>query len=170
MCQCTPGKGKIPKKGKTPGKAEPKFCYEGECTNIAPRLVRLRPFWTLQFELPGLPKTVNAHRSAGHWARKKHDDQWKEATRIISSKPADGPLSSFSLFLTRYSSNEPDYDGLVSSFKSIVDGLKEAGVIADDKLSNTGPWRCEWIKVPSTEGKIRVVIVSNKLHGEEVFV
>lgn len=68
------------------------------------------------------------------------------------------PLSRFELTLFRFSSVEPDYDGLVSGFKVIVDGLREIGVIAGDKLSNTGPWRCHWFLAKPKAGFIRVVV------------
>jgi len=60
----------------------------------------------------------------------------------------------------------PDYDGLVSAFKSVVDGLKEAGVILDDKYENTGPWNCVWRKAKSKQGFVRVIVEERIDYGE----
>lgn len=44
-------------------------------------------------------------------------------------------LKKAKLSLIRHSSNECDFDGLVSSFKHVIDGLVVAQVIIDDKSS-----------------------------------
>lgn len=62
------------------------------------------------------------------------------------------------LTLTRYSSKEPDFDGLCSSFKNVIDGLVEAGVIIDDKMSVIGQPTYAWVKCPPKKGKIKVVV------------
>jgi hypothetical protein len=117
--------------------------------------------YTLTLSIPGLPKTTNAHRGKGHWARYREDLTWK--TTVIgmcaSAKPRV-PLTRYTLTLTRFSSSEPDFDGLVSSFKVVVDALREAGVLADDRISNTGPWDCRWEKAKPKEGSIRVEVRS----------
>ena len=65
---------------------------------------------------------------------------WKDA--VIKACTLKGlpsqPLTKAKLTLRRYSSGEIDYDGLVGSFKSCVDGLQEAGVIINDKMSTIG--------------------------------
>lgn len=68
------------------------------------------------------------------------------------------PFSFYKLHLTRFSSSEPDYDGLTSSWKYIVDALKYYKVIEDDRLSNSGPWNVMWQKCPQKHGKIHVVV------------
>lgn len=116
--------------------------------------------YRLELEIPGLPKTTNALRHAGgHWARHKHDKGWKNTVAVscIGKKPA-APLSQFKLVLERHSSVEPDYDGLVSTFKCVVDSLREVGVIADDKYSATGQWDCKWFKTSPKKGYIRVIV------------
>jgi hypothetical protein len=115
--------------------------------------------YRLELEIPGLPKTTNSLRGGGHWARYTHDQKWKEivAAKVIGKKPTS-PLTKYRLSLTRFSSVEPDFDGVVSSFKVIVDALREAGVIANDKISMTGQWNCSWEKCKPKQGKMRVIV------------
>lgn len=113
----------------------------------------------LELEIPGLPKLTNAQFKSGHWARKKERDQWHKLINILTlkSRPPK-PIVRYQLVLTRYSSSEPDYDGLTASFKPCIDGLVKAGVLQDDKLSNTGAWNCFWEKVPRNQGKIKIIV------------
>lgn len=68
------------------------------------------------------------------------------------------PLQTARLTLTRYSTIEPDYDGLVSSFKPIIDGLVEAGFLAGDKRANIGVPDYRWEKAKRGQGRITVRI------------
>lgn len=119
----------------------------------------LQPY-RLEFELYGLPKIIsNASRNGwrGLWAEKK---KWKRAVfeRVSFYAFTRDPLTSAKLTLTRHSSKEPDFDGLVSSFKAVIDGLKEAGIIADDKMSIIGQPQYRWQKAKMKQGKISVAV------------
>lgn len=52
----------------------------------------------------------------------------------------------------------PDYDGLVGSFKYVVDGLVKAGVIVDDKTSVIGDSKYNWVKSKKIDQRIEVEI------------
>jgi hypothetical protein len=136
--------------------------------NSVARYSFTREPYTLTLSIPGLPKTTNAHRGRGHWARYREDLTWKTTVigMVASAKPRV-PLTRYRLTLTRFSSSEPDFDGLVSSFKVIVDALREAGVLADDRISNTGAWDCRWTKAKPKDGSIRVEIVDLKNQEKE---
>lgn len=116
--------------------------------------------YRLEFSLEGLPKMANIQNGKSHW---RHADKerklWQQlvAMTVGARKPKE-PLLKAGLILTRFSSVEPDYDGLVRGFKSVVDGLTVAGVLANDKLSNTGAWDCRWEKCKPKQGSIRVVV------------
>lgn len=125
----------------------------------------------LELELQGLPK-IFSNGSHGHW-RGRHSEakKWKRLVYsaaemfVITDKNAKGesvrlPMSKANLTLTRCSSVEPDFDGLVISFKNVIDGLVEAGVIAGDKVSNIGQPKYEWIKAKPKMGKIKVRVES----------
>jgi len=95
-----------------------------------------------------------------HWAKKtKEKDNWINLVghKSLGQLP-EKPLSKYKLRLTRYSSNEPDYDGLVSGFKHIVDGLRKHLIVEDDKLSNTGVWDCHWIKTKPKDGHVKIEV------------
>lgn len=66
-------------------------------------------------------------------------------------------LASAVLLLTRVSSVEPDYDGLVSSFKHVIDGLVEIGILKSDKpscIKSTYVWE----RGSRGHGKIKVLV------------
>jgi len=70
------------------------------------------------------------------------------------------PLTRARVTITRCSSTEPDYDGLVSGGKALLDGLVEAGVIVDDKVSVIGQPVYLWEKAKPGKGKVKVRVES----------
>lgn len=114
--------------------------------------------YILEFRLDGLPKRTNNQTSNWHaraaeakkWKRAVWDEVW-HARRFPAS-----PLDHARITYTRASSNRPDHDGLVSSFKHVQDGLIEAKVIANDKYENIGEPIYLWEKVSPRSGFIKV--------------
>lgn len=119
---------------------------------------------TIEFEIAGLPKIVA--NSRGHWrVRHKENVKWKLLVRqevvllpLNAQERAAFPFKSATLTLTRLSAREPDFDGLVSSFKHVIDGLKECGVIVDDKMSVIGQPKYFWTYASPRKGKIKVKV------------
>jgi Holliday junction resolvase RusA-like endonuclease len=112
----------------------------------------------LELEIVGLPKTTNgAH---GHWrAAAAERKKWREAVMMIAKfRRPPKPLEKVRLELTRYSSSKADFDNLVISFKSCIDGLKDAGVISDDKDSVIVDRKYLWEQAPRGKGKIKIVV------------
>lgn len=111
----------------------------------------------ISFELNGLPPLANKQK--GHWAKRARTaKQWKEACgyMLLGKKPKE-PLNKIHVVFTRFSSKEPDFDGLVHSFKPILDSLVEYGIVVDDKPSNvSADYRWSW--APMRAGKIRVEV------------
>lgn len=116
----------------------------------------------LKLELPGLPKTINAI-GRKHWAVKVKEAQyWKSQVWVASlGKRPPKPLKMASLRFVRFSSVEPDPDGLVSSMKHLSDGLVAAGIIEDDKYSNIGMPHYEWVKVPKNQGRVVIEVTAS---------
>jgi len=116
--------------------------------------------YRLEFTMPGLPKMTNAKRSFGHWAQyHKEATKWKQAVfPYLATRKPPRPLERAQLTLVRGSSQEPDYEGLVSGFKHVIDGLVEAGILADDKMSNIGAPNYEWELAERGKGYIRVLV------------
>jgi len=114
--------------------------------------------YLLSFELPGLPKTTNG--SHGKWqAAAAERKKWRTAVKLIAkSRSPAAPLSKAALKLTRFSSVQPDHDNLAISFKSVVDGLRDAGVILDDRNAVVVSREYVWEKAPAKQGRIRVEV------------
>lgn len=78
---------------------------------------------------------------------------------LTRGKLPERPLTNFKLKLIRHSSRPLDYDNLVSSFKSIVDGLTKAGVIEDDKYIYSGKWEVDQVYRPKKDGPLVTIEV-----------
>ena len=115
--------------------------------------------YRIALSLGGLPKTTNAGGRA-HWAAKaKEAREWINLVSMaVRNVRPPTPLTQATLSLTRYSTREPDFDGLVSSFKHIIDGLVRAGVIADDKPSVIGQPAFWWHKAPPKMGHVLIQV------------
>jgi hypothetical protein len=132
------------------------------------RLDQVTPYF-LSFEIPYLPETTNSG-GRRHWTVKAAEAaRWKQLVgySCIGKKPPS-PLTKATVTLTRYSASEPDFDGLVSSFKHVLDGLVECGVLADDKMSTIGQPHYKWEKVGRNLGKISVEVKASSAAREAI--
>lgn len=113
--------------------------------------------YSIDFQIDMLPKPVNRQVSM-HWAVKaKYVREWHGLVALsVGARKPSAPLERAKLTLRRFSSVEPDFDGLVSSFKPVVDGLIACGVLADDKVSNVGQPEYRWEKCKPRNGCITV--------------
>lgn len=124
----------------------------------------------LKFEMSGLPESTNRTRRDGHWAatyRKR--EGWKEMVYYAilehRQRPPQAPLTKAQLKLTRCSSVQPDFEGLVSTFKAILDGLVKCGVLVDDNMNVIGQPDYRWEKTKPGRGKIRIEV--QEMVGEQ---
>lgn len=96
-----------------------------------------------------------------HWAKRKKVQG--EFLDLISVELRNLPrlsISNFRLHLFRFSYKIVDYDGLVGSFKLVVDCLEKLSIIENDSLANTGAWQVEHIKVSKAKDRgIRVILI-----------
>lgn len=115
--------------------------------------------YVLEFMIPGLPKMAN-QLLRGHWrARHGHAVSWKSKVRQAAEyRRPEKPLEKAKLTLVRVSSVQPDVDGLVSSFKHIVDGLVEAGILVNDKPENIGMPDYKWERGAQKAGHVKVKV------------
>ena len=114
--------------------------------------------YLLEFRLDGLPKRTNNIKS---WRmRFAEARKWKRAVFIAIdyAKRPERPLQKAKLTLVRHSSMPPDFDGLVSGFKHVIDGLIDAQVIVNDKFENIGQPEYRWEKAPQRNGFITVKV------------
>lgn len=119
----------------------------------------------IEFELKGLPKTVNARL---HWrARHRENQKWTTwVWKICRHRRPLRPLRKALLILTRFSSQPIDYDNLASSFKPVTDGLVRAGIIFDDDWETIGVPEFHWVRCPPRAGRI-CVRVEEKQFNEQ---
>jgi len=115
--------------------------------------------YLLEFTVDGLPRTTN-QLTRMHWRMKhKHSVEWKRTVwaKCWHLKPP-APLGKAKLTLTRLSSQECDFDGLVSSFKHVIDGLVDSGVLTGDTMSIIGQPTYLWEKCAPRKGHIKVKV------------
>lgn len=89
----------------------------------------------------GLPKAMNKVMRS-HWAKNyKEADMWKKliGNAVEHFLPPD-VLEYAEISIIRHSHRMLDFDNCVSSFKPLIDGLKDL-VIVDDSWRRTGAWR-----------------------------
>src|SRR5690606_14842084 len=86
--------------------------------------------YELEFEIEGLPKTPNTLLGRSWFVRSAHAKKWMNLVALHTNRQRpDYPLEKAELTLTRFSSIEPDTDGLVGSFKAVLDALVKLGVL-----------------------------------------
>lgn len=112
----------------------------------------------IAFEICALPKMTNGGH--GSWktvasSRKR----WRSLVgrELHSFRLPHPPWTKGMARLTRYSCVEPDFDGLVSGFKAIVDALVFYGIMVDDRPSCFNA-QYLWEKCPRGKGKIRIEV------------
>jgi Holliday junction resolvase RusA-like endonuclease len=130
---------------------------------------RMPDKYSLELTINDLPQRINQAPGA-HWtARYAESKKWLRlvTTAMIAFKinPPKEPLRRAELKLVRYSSRCPDYDGLVQSFKPVIDALKKTKIIFDDNMKVIGAPEYEWVEAPRGKGKIEI-IVREILHDE----
>lgn len=116
--------------------------------------------YRLEFKINALPSSTNSI-GRKHWAVKAREArEWKTLVAIMSKSKGlpTTPLKKAKLTLTRGSSVSPDADGLVSSFKHVIDGLVYAKVLENDRMDNIGMPDYRWEKAPQNNGWISVVV------------
>lgn len=116
--------------------------------------------YRLEFISHGLPPTGNKILRMHFRAYARLRDAWEKTILVHaanSGKPKT-PLTKAKITFTRFSSVEPDADNLRFSYKPLLDAMKRAGIILDDKPGVIGEPSCFWVKARAKEGSISVVV------------
>lgn len=115
--------------------------------------------YTLEFTLAGLPPMTNGN-GRQHWTvQYKSAKKWKKLVldRVIDHLPLK-PILRARVTITRHSGMCPDFDGLASGGKRLLDGLVEAGVLQNDKMENIGQPTYLWAKSSPRKGFVTVKV------------
>lgn len=114
----------------------------------------------LEFEINHLPSLTN-RLATMHWAKRMRENQLFLAHMIalIPVKFRNKRAAHVkSITYTRYSSQQPDFDGLAASFKGIQDCIVKLGIIEDDNPKVIEASHYKWVKAKRNEGKVHVRI------------
>lgn len=108
--------------------------------------------------IQGLP-SITSNGPHGHWKAKwANSTKWKRLVAYaLSGKLPRKPFKLAHVVMTRHSSHEPDFDNLAISFKPIMDGLVQAGVLIGDKASQVRV-EYKWAKAKQHKGFITIEV------------
>ena len=96
--------------------------------------------YKLELYIPQVPPSLNRTLRM-HYHKRNH--AYKEWYTLLGYKIKDKPkepLERFKITIVRHFFRQLDYDGLVASYKPVVDSLKHCNVILDDRYCCSGPW------------------------------
>lgn len=115
--------------------------------------------YTLQLSIPGLPKTTNQLKGKHFRVWSNESKLWRNMVGLyLSGKKPKKPLNLARIECVRYSSKQPDFDGTVSTFKWIIDGLVEHRVLKDDNPNIIVDSVYRWKKCSPSEGHIEIKV------------
>lgn len=108
-------------------------------------------------------KSLNVALRSNRFALHRQNKQWDFLILTLLREKKAMPLSPLKkahIRLIRHSHRTLDFDGLVGSFKPVVDSLVSAGVILDDRWSVLGKWEVDQVFRPKKEGNLLEIFVS----------
>lgn len=112
----------------------------------------------LRIEIPGLP-TLQSGSFGSKWSRREHDKTWKDLVGWSTAGKRPGePLERVHVSCTRFSgSRRPDETNLRSSFKPLIDGLVNVGIMVDDDTKHMSE-EYDWQPCPGGEGRVVIEV------------
>lgn len=114
--------------------------------------------------IEALPERFNENKRQNFRTRHRKSLRWHRLvidSFVLQRQPIpEKPLDRANITLIRHSSQCPDYDGLVQSFKPLVDGLVKAKIIIDDNMKVIGKPDYQWKLAPIRKGFVEIVVES----------
>lgn len=123
-------------------------------------MIRINPYRaTLRWphQLPELPNAWPKNPHAENRRRKKWHKRVGEMILVSGVRPTE-TVTRCELACVRWSPRMPDFDGLVQSFKPLVDGLVNHEIIADDHMGIIVRRRYSWVQVPKKYQEVTMEI------------
>lgn len=112
----------------------------------------------IKIDIPDLPLRPN-QMLRKHWSFvMKEKKKWHNLIAFYCPRYDGKPMATAKVTLIRRSTHPCDFDGLVGSFKYVLDGLVKLGVLEDDKYEVIGEPEYKWEKVKRDSQGIVVVI------------
>ncbi len=120
------------------------------------------PKYQLHLKIAGLPLTANSlMKKSAIYLKRAERLKWTHAIHYLSAgKRPKSPLRRAKLKCFRHSSVCPDFDGLVSSFKFVIDALVTCHIIEDDSMKVVDMPEFKWFKAKKSEGYIDIFVES----------
>lgn len=115
----------------------------------------------IEIKLEGLPMLPNKLRTM-HWARRAREcATWRRAAAYMAKKTLPEsfkPYEQCVIFLIRASTSECDMDNGIASFKPLIDGLVDAGVMVDDGPTVVTQIKFGWEPAKRGSGHVRIEV------------
>ena len=110
--------------------------------------------YTIEFELREIPLLLNKLLRLNRHPRNEYNKIWYTRISLATmGKRPRTPLKKVKISVYRFHERMADYDGVVGSFKPVIDGLVHARIIEDDSFKITGPWDVNQFKVTKKRKK-----------------
>lgn len=111
--------------------------------------------YSITIEIPTAATDANKTNRGNKFAHNSTRQKIKKTVALLCSKnKLDQPLERFLISVTRYGARALDYDNLISSLKSHIDGLTVGGIIANDS------WKfVKYISVNQVVGKEKKLVI-----------
>lgn len=124
------------------------------------------PGYWIEILIPGAPMTPNEIYGANKFKKHRNAVNWKQWVYLLArGHEPPQPLKKARIFCRRHGPRQLDFDGLVGSFKPVIDGLctrKEktvglkkddreilwSGILENDTWAITGPWIVDQASAP----------------------
>jgi len=119
--------------------------------------------YLISIVLPGLPKTPNELMKRNViFLKRSERKKWAYYIGIRINKPSrpKEPLKKAKVSCVRYSPRCPDYEGLVGSFKFVIDALVYWEILKDDSMKIIGVPDFKWELCKANEARIKITIES----------
>lgn len=124
----------------------------------------------IQLFVPALPLLPNKLLGAKWYVRSGHAKKWLRHIRVALSTShlclKEPPFKKSIITLVRKSPRACDFDGLVGSFKPILDALVQCRVIEDDSLRHINA-KYEWSKAPAKDQGVSITV--EKIMTQEIY-
>ena len=119
----------------------------------------------IELVFPFLPTRINEWSGSSHFTKWAEAKRWKKriGEAFVLNYPAllnssKLPLKKAKITCIRATSGKCDFDGLVISFKSLVDALKTNKIIVDDSMDVIGAPEYRAVKAPPGKGWVSVTV------------
>ena len=116
--------------------------------------------YKLDLTFHSLPKSLNKALRTNRYKSNQTNKGWDWLVfGMTRNKTPKEPLKKARIRIVRHFYRTLDYDGLVGSFKPVVDALVDAGILKNDTWEVLGVWDCSQEFRPKSAGALLTVSI-----------